>query len=298
MISIFEIAALLTAFMWALGTILSTTAVRHMGSFAFNRLRLGIAFIALGLIVLIFGFWRGYDTSLIPLVLVSGFIGIFLGDAVLFACFRRLGARRSSVIYAMNAPITTILGYFFLNEALNAKEILGIIIAIIGVILAILFGKRKSQLTNWDDITPPLYYGVILGLLGALGQSVGSIVIRPVMEAGADPIMTSFLRVGIAAIALLAISAALPKATQSEKPMNTKIFFWVLMTAITGMVIGMTLILFAFSGANAGIVATLSATTPVMVLPMLWLTSRETPALGAWIGAILVVVGSSLIFMA
>ncbi len=298
MISIFEAAALLTAVFWALGTMLSAKAAFHMGSFAFNRLRLAIASLMLGIIVFIFGFWRGYDMSLVPLVLLSGFIGIFLGDAVLFAAIRRLGARRGSVIFAMNAPITAVLGYLFLNENLSIYEILGILIAITGVVLAILYGKRKSQKSHVDNIIPPLYYGVILGLLGALGQSIGSILIRPVMESGANPLMTSFLRVSIAAIAFICISAALPKATKPENPITKTIFVYVSLTALVGMVIGMSLILFAFSGANAGIVATLSATTPVLVLPMLWLTTRQAPALGAWIGAILVVIGSSLIFMA
>ncbi|MEN0002440.1 MAG: EamA family transporter, partial [Pseudomonadota bacterium] len=39
-----------------------------------------------------------------------------------------------------------------------------------------------------------------------------------------------------------------------------------------------------------------SATTPAMMLPILWWRTQEMPAAGAWIGAALVVVGSALIF--
>ena len=299
MISIYEIAALTTAFLWACGSMIAAYSVKQMGSFAFNKYRLTIAFMILILINLAIGQWRYYPTEFIPMVLVSGFVGIFMGDAVLFAGIRRLGARRSSVIFAMNAPFTAILGYFFLNEKLNILEIAGITVAIIGVILAIVFGKRKSTLSKWEDVISPLWVGVVLCLLGALGQSVGSIVIRPVMDSGVDPFPTAALRVGIAALAFLAISAALPKATKPENPVTPRILMLVVATATIGMVVGMTLILFAFSGTSStGIIATLSATTPVMVLPMVWIMSKEAPALGAWIGAALVVVGSSLIFMA
>lgn len=193
--------------------------------------------------------------------------------------------------------MTVFLGYVFLNESISLTKILGISIAIFGVVLAILFGKRKSELSKWDEITPPLWYGVVLGLLGALGQAVGSIVVRPVMFAGADPFMTAILRVGIAALALWSISAALPKATKPENPLNRRVLLFVCMSAFFGLVLGMTLILYAFGGAKAGVVATLSATTPVMVLPMIWLSTKEAPALGAWVGALFVVIGTGAIFL-
>jgi uncharacterized membrane protein len=59
----------------------------------------------------------------------------------------------------------------------------------------------------------------------------------------------------------------------------------------------MTLLLFALSGGKVGIVSTLSATSPVLILPMLWATTGERPAQGAWAGAALVVAGMALIFL-
>ena len=53
----------------------------------------------------------------------------------------------------------------------------------------------------------------------------------------------------------------------------------------------------ALSGGKVGIVSTLSATSPVMILPMLWLKTGERPAGGAWAGALLVVIGMGLIFL-
>jgi len=41
---------------------------------------------------------------------------------------------------------------------------------------------------------------------------------------------------------------------------------------------------------------TVAATTPVVMLPMMWWRTGEMPALGAWAGAGLVVIGSALLF--
>jgi drug/metabolite transporter (DMT)-like permease len=46
---------------------------------------------------------------------------------------------------------------------------------------------------------------------------------------------------------------------------------------------------------NSGIVVALGSTAPVMILPILWATTREPPRPAAWIAATLVVLGSALI---
>jgi len=74
-------------------------------------------------------------------------------------------------------------------------------------------------------------------------------------------------------------------------------YFGVFLMATIGMVIGMSLLVWGVGNANIGIVTTLSAVVPVLILPALWITTKQRPALGAWIGAILVVLGATLIIL-
>ena len=48
---------------------------------------------------------------------------------------------------------------------------------------------------------------------------------------------------------------------------------------------------------EGAVVVTPSATSPALILPMLWLRTGERPAAGAWAGAALVVVGMGLLFI-
>ncbi|MDC9719992.1 MAG: EamA family transporter, partial [Gammaproteobacteria bacterium] len=48
---------------------------------------------------------------------------------------------------------------------------------------------------------------------------------------------------------------------------------------------------------EVGIVMTLSAITPVLILPVIWFITGQKPSRGAWFGAILVVLGSAVIFL-
>ncbi len=58
----------------------------------------------------------------------------------------------------------------------------------------------------------------------------------------------------------------------------------------------MTLLLFALSGGSVGIVSTHSATSPVIILPLIWLRTRQRPEAGTWVGAAIVIIGMALIF--
>ncbi|MEM7464250.1 MAG: EamA family transporter, partial [Pseudomonadota bacterium] len=75
-----------------------------------------------------------------------------------------------------------------------------------------------------------------------------------------------------------------------------RIFTMMALSGFLAMALGMTLVLFALSGGDVGIVSTLSATSPALVLPLIWIHTGERPAAGAWLGALLVILGSGLIF--
>ncbi|UWF60253.1 DMT family transporter [Brucella sp. 2716] len=294
---IYELAALGAATCWALTGLISAWPAGQLGALTFNRIRQVFVTGLLAVYVLATGAWHQMSAENIWPLLLSGFIGIFVGDTLLFATLNRVGPRRSGILFAMNAPMTAILGWFVLGETLSLAAVAGIAITVFGVSLAIFFGKRRTQQHPWESVKGSLWVGIGLGLLAALGQAVGSIIARPVMETGLDPFVGSLLRVGIAACCLTAL-AQLP--LPAVKPRNPLTFTVAAMTALTGflsLALGMTMLLFALSGGKAGIVSTISATTPVILLPLLWLRTGECPAAGAWIGAFFVVIGMALIFL-
>ncbi|PLX38732.1 MAG: EamA family transporter [Hyphomicrobiales bacterium] len=293
----YQLAALAAATCWALTGMISTGPAGHLGAIAFNRLRMAMVFVLLAGVTIVSGSWATITGNEMLPILASGFVGIFLGDTALFLTLNRLGPRRTGILFAMNAPMSTVLGWIFLGEALPLQTVTGIVTAIAGVVLAIVFGKRRSQLHQWENIQGPLWVGVLLGLAAALSQSVGSLIARPVMAAGADPIAVSALRVGVAVIGLSLLMQLPVKRFHQRNPLTWSVARTVAISGFIGMGVGMTLLLFALSGGEVGIIATLSATTPAIILPLLWWRTGERPALGAWFGAALVVIGTALIFL-
>ena len=293
---IFYFAALAAALSWAISSMLAADPSKALGAIAFVRLRMTMVFVMLAAWIALTGGWRSLETAHVAPTLISGFIGILVGDAALFAAMNRLGPRRAGMLFASNAVFSVILGWLFLNECLSLPTLSGIVIALIGVVLAILYGKRASQVHEWEAVKGPLWIGVAIGLFSGLCQAVGTLIARPVMTTGVDPATIACIRVGVAALGLTLAMQFIP-STKAKTSATPRMAAQIALSGLAAMGIGMTLLLYALSGGNVGVVTTLSATTPAIVLPMLWWRTGELPPVMAWVGAGLVIAGSGMIFV-
>ena len=289
-----ELAALGTATCWAFTGLLVADPVRALGAFHFNLFRQGFVTLLLGIIVLAAGLWVEMDWATAGILMASGLIGIFLGDTFMFAAVGRVGPRRAGAIFALNAPMAAILGWFLLGEALPLQGILGIAIAVTGVALAIL-GRPGANAHRFEAVQGTLLIGVMFGLCAGFGQAVGSLIARPVMTAGLDPYVASLIRVGASGLTM-GVLAATPLAPAAPKTYGRGTLILTAITAIIGLLVGMTLFLYALQGSQTGIIATLSATSPVIILPLLWLRTGQRPTVQSFCGAVLAVLGLALIF--
>ncbi|WP_231732048.1 DMT family transporter [Rheinheimera sp. EpRS3] len=293
----YEYMALAAAACWALGSLLSAQASSHLGAFAFTRWRMLCAASLLWLIAAISGGWATLAFSSFGLLLLSGVIGIFIGDTALFAAMNRLGPRRAGVLFATHSLFSVVLAYFFLGETLWGWTLIGSSLLISGVMTAIFFGKRKTELHAWEANQSQLTSGVALGLLAALCQAVATLMLKPLMETDIDAVAASAVRMTTAFVLHQIIFMLGFKVARAYLPMNKKVFLLVLANAALSMVLGMTLILQALKYGDAGLVAILSSVSPVLVLPLLWLIYKRSPATGAWLGAVLTVLGTMLILL-
>lgn len=292
-----EFSALAAALCWSFGGLLSTAPTRALGALRFNRIRLSIVSVILIAFVFFTGSWRTLCLHSSLILALSAMVGIFLGDTLLYATLKRLGPRRTGILFTTNAPITVIIGYFFLEESMSLPTSIGCGLIMAGVLLAVFFGTTSSQKHTFEIVQGSLASGIALGFLSALCQAIAVLIARPIMASGVDAIAASALRVGIAALALNLMFILHPAQTGHRvAPITTKLMLQTSLSGVLGMAIGMTLLLFALARGSAGLVSTLSATSPILILPILWVATKEQPAHGAWLGAILAVLGVACIF--
>ena len=291
----YDLLALGAAACWAVGSVMSVMPSRHLGAFAFTRWRMAMVAVMLWSVVAVTGSWRSFAPADWGVMAVSGLIGIFIGDTALFSAMNRLGPRRAGVLFATHAAFSAALGFVLLGERMSLQALLGAVLTLAGVMTAMALGRHKDETHEWEANHGHVGSGVALALLAALCQAVGSLVAKPVMAAHVDPVMASAVRVTVATAAhgvLLLSGFQAARATQAP---TARVLVRTGLNGFIAMGIGMTLVLLALEKGDVGMVAILSSVSPILVLPLLWLQLKRAPAPGAWVGAILTVLGTGLI---
>ena len=295
MLASHDLMALGAAACWAVGSILSVSPSRHLGAFAFTRWRMFMVALMLWAVTLLAGSWRSLPLDSWGAMAASGLIGIFVGDTALFAAMNRLGPRRSGVLFATHAVFSAALGFWLLGERMSAQAAWGGVLTLAGVMMAILLGRDKEDEHAWEADLGSIGAGVALGLLAALCQALGSLIIKPVMGTQLDPIAASAVRVSVACLAhFVLLLTGFPSARAQQAP-TLRVLAQTALNGFIAMGVGMTLVLLALKDGDVGMVAILSSVSPVLLLPLLWLRLGRAPAIAAWLGATLTVLGTALI---
>jgi drug/metabolite transporter (DMT)-like permease len=293
----YDLLALGAAVCWAFTSVMSATPARQLGALAFTRWRMVLLLVMLWPVVLVTGSWQSLTWAQCGVMALSGFIGIFLGDTALFAALNRLGPRRTSVLFATHAFFSALLGYWFLDERMGLQSIAGGLLVMGGVMTATLLGRHKDDAHAWESNTSHWGTGVALGLAAALCQAVSSLIAKPVMVSGVDPIAATAVRVSVTCVAQFVLLWSGFAAARAQNPATLRTLVLVGWIGFLGMGVGMSLILLALKHGNVGLVAILSSVTPVLVLPLLWLRLKRAPAPGAWLGAGFAVLGTALVLL-
>lgn len=258
-----------------------------------GRWQMGIAFMLTSASASYVGGWSTVQLWQFWFLAASSATGIMLATTTYLAAIHAAGPRITALLFSLAAPFAVLEGWLFLDETLNPAQLGGIGLILFGIVLAILAEQEPQP---EDKPAKPLMVGVALGVVTAVGQATGSLLARPAMEAGVDPFAAMAIRSGLGGLFFVAL-AIFPFARAARLPEGRDLRN-VSLSAFFGMFLGMCLMMAALARGDVGIVSTLTSTTPILILPMIWLTTRRAPGLPAWIGAGLAVLGTALISLA
>ncbi|MCT7971051.1 DMT family transporter [Laspinema olomoucense] len=225
------------------------------------------------------------------LLFLSGAIGISFGDTVYFAALNQLGARRTLLIHTLAPPFTALLAILFLREQLTLIAWGGMLITIIGVAWTI--AERVSGTNSTTRLLP----GLTLGLLAALAQAVGAVLSRAALaQTAIDPLWSTLIRL-LAGVSLLLLWMLWKQGRQVLLGLGSqRLLAIVFVTAFFSTYLGIWLQQISLKFAPAGIAQTLSATSPIFVLPLA-IALGEFVSIRAILGAVVSLFGIALLFL-
>jgi drug/metabolite transporter (DMT)-like permease len=261
-----ELAALSSALIWAIASVIYTRMGRQLSALWLN---LAKGTIAIVLLILTLGLWGqlfpAVEPRAIGLLLLSGAIGIGLGDTAYFQALQHLGARRALVLESTAPPLAALLALMFLREQLQWTAWIGIGLTIVGVLWVVL--ERTVVEAAPTQVS---WRGIGFGVLAALGQAGGSVLSRSALAGTTiDPLWSTLVRLAAGVLLLLVWVSVQPRSGAELKPLGDRRFLLALaMTAFASTYLAIWLQQISLKYTATGIAQALSATSPLFVIPI------------------------------
>jgi len=288
-----EGAALLTSLCWSLNSVCFTVAGRRVGSASVNLGRLLMAWATLLLIhLVVYGtlFPLQAGSARLGWLGVSGLIGFALGDAVLFEAFVLIGARLAMLLMTLSPIFSALLAWLFLGQSLNPAKALAMVVTL-GGIAWVVWGDGDHE------AHPHLWRGILLGIGGALGQSVGLVCSKFGLAGDFPPISANLIRVTAGLLALLLYFGATGRLRGTLTALRDgRATAFIGLGALTGPVLGVVLSLIAIAKAPMGVAATLMSLSPILLLPVSHIVFKEKVGGHAILGTLLALAGAAALF--
>lgn len=285
-----ESLALAAAFGWVGSSVFLERASKETGTLAVNLIRLVIAMLFLGVITYV---KRGLVLPLdvtkesFKFLSISGLFGLFLGDFFLYKSYIKIGPRITLLVMTFSPIAVSILSFFILGEKIEGFKVLGMLLTIIGIAIVILKKKNDKEFSK---------VGFIYALLAMLGESLG-IVFTRLGSIDYDSFATIQVRT-IPAIFAFIVYISLKKEWSNIKEgiLNKKGMIYIVLGTIVAT-LGVTALVEAMKYANVGIVSTLAATSPILIIPISIIFFKEKVSILEGIGALISFVGITIFFI-
>lgn len=260
-------------FFFALGSQFFTYFSRKNGSVwmnAYKALVAQVCFIAWLFYTHEFS-WIGLETSY-PLLL-SGFIGLGLGDVFLLMSFKEMGAGKTLTLFAFQPLIMGVAGYYFFDQGLNSERFW----AIFFFILCVVIFSRESFKTHghWG------LKGIAFALLGMLLDAAGVIITRAMFEGEQElsPMLINFYRTAGALVFFGLYHFYRPiKLTHLFKNLSVADRYGVTFGSFIGTFVSLSLFLTALKYAHLASLSAISITSAIFSFLMECLWLRKWPS--------------------
>ncbi|MDB6168435.1 MAG: protein of unknown function transrane [Verrucomicrobia bacterium] len=293
-------AAFLAAFFFALNATCATHSVRAVGAQRANLGRLAIAAVLLGLYAHLLG--RGFGSASLGWFLLSGVIGMGLGDLGVYAALPLLGSRLTVLMtQCLAAPIAALGEWFWLGTRLTTLQILWGLVILLGVGVAIMPSKASPPRVRIRPI------GFLFGLVAACGQGFGALVSRRGMTAAVAAgeqvsnatfgltaayhrILAGLVFVIVWYLVLRGLRR-LPKDPAAAPGERRNGWRWVLANGLAGPVAGVGCYQWALATTPSGLVLPIAATTPLLAIPIAYWLEGDRPSRRSFVGGAVAVAG-------
>jgi drug/metabolite transporter (DMT)-like permease len=293
-----------TSVFWAISPMFMASAGRRIGSFNTNLLRSLLAGGILAAVVL--PVYLLVARGVAPpsagqwgWLVASGVVGMVFGDACFYEALVRLGPRRAVKVNTLAPVVAVAVGAVFQGEPLTGRALLGAALVIAAVAYATFANTGGGAAAPTTEPGRMSAGGLAFGVGSAVFIALGSVLGRQAFRAdgGAlDAVVATVVRVNSAAVVLWGLTLARGRVRHvlafMKDPHVRHRLAW---GTLFGPLAGMLCYLSALKFSPAGLVSTVVATSPLVVIPLVAARYRVRVGAGVVAAAGVAVVGVALI---
>lgn len=205
-------------------------------------------------------------------LLLSGLVGLCLGDIFLFKAYSTLGASRSLVLFSFEPLLVGIYGFFFLGQIFSLNQTLSVICMIICIFIFML--ERNRQTGAWD------FKSFGWALLGITFDAIGIMLTRSAYEftPALETFQVNAIRCLAAVVGYILISPkGYFKVCKDIIVLKIKDQLLLFGSALFGCFVSLTLYLSALKYAHVGTLTAISITGPIWVSLLECIYHRRLP---------------------
>lgn len=293
-----EISAILAAACWTVATSIFEDLGKTVSALSLNFYK---ALFGLFYLMIFAFFTNGYiipldipENAMLWLVL-SGFIGLVLGDFFILEAILLINARVVLLIYACSPPMSAILAYFILGQNMNFFQIIGMLVTLAGISLVVFNMNSEDNKKLKITLNYP-FKGVLFAVLGSFMQAFSYVIGKLGLD-GVEASDATLIRVGVAVIGISIIIILRGNSKKAASYLKNKTFVpKMLIGSFFAVFLGITFLLLAAKHTSAGVASTLSSLAPIMILPVAYFIKKQSVKSKEVIGAVIGVLGVGLMF--
>ncbi|MEO0092673.1 MAG: DMT family transporter [candidate division WOR-3 bacterium] len=285
--------ALLSALAWAFAVILFKKSGETVNPIGLNLFKNLLAMLLLLPTMTIFGehLLRPVVLKEYAIFLLSGILGMAIGDTFFFMSLNRIGASLSAIVGYMYSPSIIILSVLFLNERLSLLQILGVILILFALISTTQI-KLPKNLTRKG-----LLVGILWGVLASVATAISVVLIKPLLTK--TPLLwATEIRLIAGFFSLLIITLFLPNRNQIIASLfTTKSLGYTLGGSLVGTYFTLVVWLGGMKYTQASIAAPLNQTSYIFVFILAAILLKEPITLIRLFAIIIAFSGALLVFL-
>lgn len=293
-----ELAGLGTALLWGLSALAWSVAGRQIGAVAVTCLRITLAAAVLSAAHWVL-FGAPFPANIPPeafwLLVVSGGLGAGVGDLCFFRGLVLIGPRLGMLILSLAPFLSALMAYLApLRESLGLWALVGIALTVGGVVRVVSEPRGRQA---WQAPPGQFRQGVLMCLAGTVLMAGGLVLAKMGMRAGAGAFPAALVRVVAGMVLTWMIVPFLGRLGATVRALRHRRAMGILLAGtIVGPVIGIWLSMEAVRRtAETGVAAALIGTSPIMMIPLVYLAYRERPTRRVLAGTAAAVAGVAVL---